>query len=160
MKMLRDTRFTHAAFRISLILKGAFATAEVAASIFAYIVEPRQVVELLKGITETELATDPQDFVANHLLHAAQHLSLGTQHFAAFYLLSHGIVKLWLIIGLWRRKSGYYPTAILIFSLFILYQIYRFILTHSPFLIAITILDGVVIWLTYIEYRQLRTHMR
>ena len=158
--MPSHTHLAHTAFRISLILKGAFATAEVAASIFAYVVEPQEVFKLVKILTDTELTSDPHDFVANLLVHAAQHLSVGTQHFAAFYLLSHGIVKLWLIAGLWQRKAGYYPFAILIFSLFILYQIYRFMLTCSPFLIAITILDGIVIWLTYVEYRQLHSRPR
>jgi uncharacterized membrane protein len=46
--MPSDTHLAHTAFRISLLLKGEFATAEVAASIFAYRVVPQEVFKVLK----------------------------------------------------------------------------------------------------------------
>lgn len=42
------------------------------------------------------------------------------------------------------------------FSLFIVYQLYRYTFTHSLLLILITILDVFVIALTLLEYRRLR----
>ena len=102
------------------------------------------------GLTE-----DPRDFVANYLLHAAQGLSASSQHFTAFYLFSHGVVKFWLIIGLWQKKLGY-PAAIAVFGLFILYQLYRYSFTHSLLLLLITALDVAVIGLTCLEYQHLR----
>ena len=87
-----------------------------------------------------------------------QHLSLGAQHFAAIYLVSHGAIKLWLIIGLLREKLWYYPTAMVIFALFIVYQFYHFSFTHSVFLLFITVVDFVVIILTWHEYGYLRRH--
>lgn len=102
MKKLFDDKNVHAAFEVSLVLKGAFATVKVIAGMFAYFVAQQFVLDLVKAVTRTELTEDPRDFVANYLLHATQSLSVSSQHFAAFYLLSHGIIKLWLIIGLWR----------------------------------------------------------
>ena len=145
--MARDT---------SLTLKGAFALAEIAASIFAYVVTTQFLLDLVHAVTRTELTEDPRDFVANYLLHAAQDMSVSSQHFAAFYLFSHGAIKLWLIIGLWREKLGYYPAAIAVFGLFILYQIYRYSFTHSLSLLLITALDVVVIGLTWFEYQHLQ----
>jgi len=156
MKKLFDEKNVHVAFEISLMFKGAFALAEIAASIFAYFVTRQFLLDLVHVITRTELTEDPRDFVANYLLHAAQGLSVSSQHFAAFYLLSHGVIKLWLIIGLWRKKLGYYPAAIAVFGLFILYQVYRYSFTHSLSLLLITALDVVVIGLTWFEYRHLR----
>lgn len=155
-KKLFDEKNVHFAFEISLILKGAFALAEIAASIFAYFVTTQFLLDLARVITRTEMTEDPHDFVANYLLHAAQGLSVSSQQFAAFYLLSHGGIKLWLIIGLWRKKLVYYPVAIAVFGLFILYQAYRYSFTHSPSLLLITVLDVVVIGLTWFEYQQLR----
>ena len=145
---------------MSLALKGAFAAAEIAAGLLTYLVTPQFVFDLVWTITRTELTEDPRDFVATHLLHAAQNLSVSSQRFAAFYLLSHGVVKLWLIIGLWRERLAYYPAAIAVFGLFITYQMYRYSFTRSPLLLLITILDGVVIWLTWTEYRHLRRTLR
>lgn len=155
-KKLFDEKHVHVAFEISLTLKGAFALAEIAASIFAYVVTKQFLLDLVRAITCMELSEDPHDFVANYLVHAAQSLSVSSQNFTAFYLLSHGVIKLFLIIGLWQKKPGYYPAAIAVFSLFILYQAYRFSFTHSLSLLLITVLDAVVIGLTWFEYQHLR----
>lgn len=156
MKKLFDDQNVHVAFAVSLALKGAFAAVEVIAGVFVYFVAQQFVLDLVQVITRTELTEDPRDFVANYLLHAAQNLSVSSQHFAAFYLLSHGLIKLWFITGLWREKLAYYPAAITVFGLFILYQMYRYSFTQSLLLLFITVLDGVVIWLTWSEYRHLR----
>ncbi|WP_175690629.1 DUF2127 domain-containing protein [Burkholderia anthina] len=64
--------------------------------------------------------------------------------------------KLWLIIGLLRRRLWDYPTSIGIFSVFIAYQLYRFSFTHAGSLLLITMLDVAIIVLTLHEYRFLR----
>lgn len=155
-KKFFDEKNVHIAFEISLAFKGVFALMEIAAGIFAYFVSKQFLFDLVEVITRTELSEDPRDFIANYLFHAAQSLSVSAQHFTAIYLLSHGAVKLWLIVGLWKKKLGYYPTAIGIFSLFIVYQVYRYHFTHSPSLLFITILDVFIIGLTWLEYRHLR----
>lgn len=153
---LFDLVNVHVAFETSLVFKGAFALSEIVAGLLTYLVTPRFVFNLVQTITQTELTEDPRDFVASHLLHAAQALSVTSQHFAAFYLFSHGAIKLWLINGLWRGKLAYYPAAIGIFGLFILYQMYRYSFTQSVLLLLITIVDVVVIWLIWLEFRNLR----
>lgn len=154
-KKLLDEKNVHAAFEISLVLKGAFALTEITASIFAYFVTRQFLLDLVHAITRTELTEDPRDFIANHIFNAAHGLSVSSQHFAALYLFSHGVIKLWLIFGLWRMKLGYYPAAIVIFTMFILYQVYRYSFTHSLSLLLITALDVGVILLTWIEYQNL-----
>lgn len=154
---LFDEKNVHIVFELSLVIKAAFAVAEIAAGIFAYIVTQRFLLGLVHAITATELTEDPRDLIANYLLHAVQGLSVSSQSFAAFYLASHGVVKLWLISGLWRKKRGYYPAAIVVFSLFILYQAYRYSFTQSLSLLLITVLDLVIVALTWLEYQHLRT---
>ncbi|MEJ2433706.1 MAG: DUF2127 domain-containing protein [Pseudolabrys sp.] len=146
----------HLIFVVSLWLKGAFAFFEIAGGIFAYVVPKQFLLHVVAVLTQGELAEDPHDMIANYLLHAAQHFSVGTREFTAIYLVSHGVIKLWLIIGLLRERLWYYPTALVVFALFIVYQLYRFSHTHSPFLLFITALDLIVIVLTWHEYRYLR----
>lgn len=160
MKRFLDKKSVHVIFEVSLAIKGAFALAEIVAGLLTSLVTPQFILHLVRVITRTELTEDPRDFVATHLVHAAQDLSVSSQHFTTFYLLSHGIVKLWLIIGLWRRRGGYYPAALLVFGLFILYQMYRYSFTHSLLLLLLTAVDGVVIWLTWTEYRNLHHTLR
>lgn len=160
LKKLFDEQNIHVAFEISLAFKAALSVLEIAAGIFAYFITKQFLVDLVLAVTRLELTEDPGDFVANYLLHAAQNLSISSQHFTAFYLLSHGVIKLWLIIGLWRKKLRYYPVAIVFFSLFIVYQVYRYSFTHSVGLLFLTALDAVVIGLTWLEYRHLQRMVR
>ena len=149
-------KYLHLAFEVSLVLKGVFAAAETFSGIAAYFVTQQLLSGVVERITRAELLEDPRDLVANYLLHSAHDFSVSTRNFAAAYLLTHGIVKLWLIIGLLRQKLWYYPAAITIFGLFIVYQVYRYALTHSPWLLLLTVVDLVVIGLTWHEYRYLR----
>ena len=97
--------------RRALIFKGLFALLEIIGGIAVYWVSQHALLDLVQAITQAELAKDPRDLVANYLLHLAQNLSIGAQRFTASFLLSHGVVKLWLIIGLLRQKLWYYPLA-------------------------------------------------
>jgi uncharacterized membrane protein len=155
-----DEHRIHLIFEVSLFLKGAFAFFEIIGGILTYLIPQAFILGLVATLTQRELTEDPRDLVATYLLHAAQHLSVGAQRFAAIYLLSHGAIKLWLIVGLLRERLWYYPTAIIVFGLFIVYQLYRFSFTHSAFLMFITVIDVVVIVLTWHEYRYLRRHLR
>ena len=154
---LRREQAVRIAFYASLIFKAIFAGIEVLGGVIVAFISQSVVLDLVRLVTQEELAEDPRDLVANYLLHGAQHLSINAQHFAAVYLLIHGIIKLWLIIGLLRRKLWYYPTALIIFCLFIIYQIYLLSLHFSPWLLLITLVDAVVIALTWHEYRYLRS---
>ena len=151
-----EEKYLHLAFEVSLVLKAVFAVAETLAGIGAYFVTQQLLFRLVERITREELLEDPRDFIANYLFQSAQHFSVSTRNFTAVYLVSHGVIKLWLIIGLLRQRLWYYPVAIAIFGLFILYQLYRFSLTHSLWLLLITAVDVVVIGLTWQEYRYLR----
>jgi len=146
----------HRFFEITLLLKALFAAGEIVAAIGVYVVPLDTAADFVGAITSAELAKHPHDLVAAHLADWAQNLSVATKHFVAFYLLSHGAVKLWVIIGLMRERLWYYPVALVVFTIFVLYQIHRYTLTHSVSLILITIIDLVVIALTWHEYRYLR----
>lgn len=124
--------------------------------IVAFFVTKAFLLKTVSVLTQQELAEDPRDVVANYLLHSAQHMAISTQYFMALYLLGHGTIKLWLIIGLLREKLWYYPTAIIVFGLFIIYQLYRYSFTHSVWLLLITVVDVIVIALAWHEYKYLR----
>ena len=145
-------RNIHLLFEASLILKAIFAALEIIGGVVAYFVSQQAIVSLVTLITADELAEDPRDHIANYLLHSAQTISVSAEHFAALYLLGHGVLKLWVIAGLLREKFWYYPAALVVFGLFIVYQLYRFSFTHSVWLLLITLLDLVVMYLTWHEW--------
>lgn len=151
-----EERYLYLAFRISLWCKGLIALIEIFGGIAAFFVTHALLVQAADIVTQGELQEDPHDLVANYLIHFVRNLTLGTQHFFGFYLLGHGMIKLWLIVGLLRTRLWYYPTALVIFGLFVVYQLNRFAHTHSAWLLIITLIDLAVIGLTWHEFRYLR----
>ena len=145
-------------FRVSLFLKAAFSLSEIVGGVLAYFISQQYLLHLVAMFTQEELTEDPRDFVAHFLIQSAQQMSVTAQHFAAFYLV--GIIKTFLIAGLLREKLWYYPLSMLVFAIFVAYQLFRFQVTHSLWLMAITILDIVVIAMTWHEYRFLRQRIR
>lgn len=152
-------RRIHQLFEISVLLKGVHAASECIGGLALAITNNNAIRQLVTRITQNELAEDKRDFLAHHLASWAQGFSIQTQHFYAWYLLSHGAVKLALVAGLLMRKLWAYPTAIVIFGLFIAYQLYRYTHTHGIGLLVLTALDLIVVALTWHEYRLMRRHL-
>lgn len=160
LKKFLDEQKLRLFFELSLWFKAIFAVSEIVAGAATYFVPQRLFLTLVLWVTKDEFAEDPHDLVAKFLLHTVQHLSVDAQKFAAIYLVGHGVIKLWLIVGLLRERLWYFPVSIIVFGLFIGYQTYRFAFTHSVWLLLVTALDIVIIVLTWHEYRYLRNERK
>ena len=148
----------HQIFQISVLIKGAFAVIECVAGVAFFLVSTSSIQNLVNMLTQEDLIENPKDFIATHLLAAAQNFSVETKNFYALYLLSHGIVKLLLVIGLLRNKLWSYPASLIVLGLFIVYQLYRFSYTHGAGLMLLTVFDIFVMGLIWHEYRLMRRH--
>ncbi|HVT53574.1 MAG TPA: DUF2127 domain-containing protein [Dongiaceae bacterium] len=153
-----NERRIHQVFEFGVLLKGVHALIECVGGLALVLMPPGSIAAMVNAWTQDELVEDPRDLVAAHLLAWAQDLSLATQHFYAFYLLSHGVVKLLLVVGLLRGKLWSYPASLVAMALFIAYQLYRFSITHGLGLIALTVFDIAMIWLIWHEWRVVRRH--
>ncbi len=125
----------HAAFEIGVILKGLNGLLELIGGILLLAFPPSAI----------------REFIVN--------LSPETKRLAAIYLLSHGVVKGVLVYGLLRAKLWAFPWAMGVFAAFGVYQIYRYIVEPSGWLIALTVLDVAVILLTLAEWRRVKAQM-
>ena len=152
-------RRIHQIFEVSILLKGGHALIECVGGILLALVRTQAITDFVGRATQYELSEDRNDLVANYLLRWAQGFSIETQQFYAYYLLSHGVVKLLLVIGLLREKYWAYPVSLVVLGLFIAYQIYRYSFTHSPALIVLSIFDIFVMGLVWHEYRLVRHHL-
>lgn len=114
-----NERRIHQVFEVSILLKGAHAAIEFAGGIALALIPTSTIVKLANAITQEELIEDPKDFIATHLLALAQSFSIETKHFYSFYLLSHGAVKLLLVIGLLRERLWSYPASLIVLAIFI-----------------------------------------
>lgn len=149
-------KYIDAAFEIGIAIKGIDAIFEVIGSFAILFVTHDMVVNLVTIFTHSELSEDPKDIIANTLVKFANHFSLSGQIFAFAYLFGHGAIKIFLVICLLRKKLWAYPLSIVVFSLFIIYQLYEFALNQSPWLIALTVFDAIILWLIWREYHFLK----
>lgn len=154
---MRKGRIAHLLFDIGIVSKGLDGALEIFGGVLLFFINPIRIHNIIRALTEHELSEDPRDLVATYLRNSTQHLSGGAQAFAATYLLWHGIVKVALVTALLLKRRWAYPTAILAFLLFLVYQLYRYSHTRAPELLVLSILDVFVIGLTWLEYRRLRT---
>jgi uncharacterized membrane protein len=144
------------AFRVSVALKGLDGLLEIVGGLVLLFVSPHSINQLLRWATAHELAQDPHDLVARHLLHSASQLSHSTTLYGAVYLLAHGIAKVILVVLVLRNKLWAYPWMIGLLMVFIAYQLYRITYRPSVALVALTLFDAFVAWLTWREYRAKR----
>jgi uncharacterized membrane protein len=64
------------------------------------------------------------------------------------------VAKVALVLGLWMKKRWAYPLTIAVFGAFCVYQMYRYALTHSAWMLVLTILDVALIYLTWEQSQQ------
>jgi uncharacterized membrane protein len=143
-------------FNVALILKGLDGVLELIGGILLLVISPESLNHLAHRLTQHELSQDPNDFIAHHLLRLTANLH-HTQTFGAVYLLTHGLVKIVIVIGLLRREHWAYYVAFVFLGGFVIYQIYRMIYAPSAGLALLTLFDLFIIWLTWREYRRMRT---
>jgi uncharacterized membrane protein len=144
----------HDSFRVGITLKGLDGILEVLASVALYSISPAKMTEFVRRLVEHMVARMPNGYLAAHLIAASQKLNNDSREFAAIYLLTHGLVKVILVVCLWMNKLWAYPLTIAVFGLFMLYQMGRFAHTHSIAMILLTVFDAVVIYLTWVEFQQ------
>src|ERR1051326_1778168 len=134
--MLRDVANEQAldrTFRISVALKGLDGLLEVLGGVLLLFVSPAAINHVVRALTAHELAQDPSDFFARHLLSATNQLSPHTTLYGAVYLLVHGAAKVVLVVLVLRDKLWAYPWMIA--------------------LLLVTLFDAFVTGLTWREYR-------
>lgn len=154
MKIFRKT-FLHDVFRLGIVLKGIDGLAEIAGGSLVWLLTPASAARIVRTLFRHELAEDPKDFLANHLIWASRGLAR-QKWFAAAFLLSHGLAKVVLVVALWFNRLWAYPVMIVVLGGFIVYQADRIAQTHSLMLALLTLFDALIVWLTWREYREQR----
>ncbi len=146
-------KILHRSFLISAWLKGGAGLLEILAGIPFFSVSPKVIEAFVVWLTAPELSEDPNDWIATTTRRAVHHFSADTALFAGVYLVIHGLIKIFLVAGLLRGKLWAYPTSLWFLALFIVYQCYRYIYTHSIWLVLLTIVDLIVAYLIWHEYK-------
>ena len=149
--MDRKERSIYRLFEIGIVLKGVNAAVElVLGFLFLFV----NVGALVQALIQNELIEDPDSFLATHLQGAAARITPGAELYSALYLLSHGVIKMILVVGLMRKQAWAYPASLAVLALFVVYQTIQFLGNHSIALLALDIFDLGFMWLIWHEYRR------
>ena len=155
-KINKKNNILHKSFEIGIFLKGFDGILEIIGGILLIFLSPIRLNKLTVLLTQHELSEDSKDVIARYMIRLSASFSVSAQYFGVFYLISHGVVKFILVLLLWKRKIWAYPLTVVSLILFIAYQVYRYTIDHSMFLIVLTIFDIIMIMLTYIEYKSMK----
>lgn len=147
-----EARAVHFAFRFTLILKGLFAFSEILAGVLMVYFTPSRVRDLVELFVSSEFGQQYMHFWHEYIIDFGLNYTVGTQIFALFYLISHGVAKFIVIVLLWQERTWAYPVSVGLLLAFIAYQMARWTHTHSVLLMALTLFDIVLIALTLLEF--------
>ena len=156
MKTSRKSPLLHLISRVGFVMKGIDGVLECAGALMLLVVSPEAISRGVRILTEHELSRDPRDFLSTHLVLLAHEWSVRPKVFFACYLMFHGGIKIFLVVGLLRRKLWAYPVALFFMLILILYQLYRYSHTHSPVMGIFTMLDTLVALFIAWDYRYVR----
>lgn len=140
-------------FHVGLILKAGLSVVELIGGWLLYAVSDGLMLGVVRRLTQHEMLEDRNDFIAGYLLRTAEFLSVGHRTAAGLYLMSHGAVKLFLVIQVLRGKMWAYPVFMAALTLLIAYQTYQLSRGFNIWLAGLTIFDAIILWMTWYEYR-------
>ena len=152
-----ERKMEHTLFLLSVWSKGIASLIETSGGLLLLVIPQAALKAFVIFLTAPELAEDPTDRVASLLRHLIRELGADTKLFTSAYLIVHGVIKVFLVAGLLRRRLWSYPISLWFLAGFIAYQAYRFFLTHSLWMIALTVVDLIVAFLIWRDY-QARKH--
>jgi uncharacterized membrane protein len=141
------------AYEIGLLIKAMQAFLEIIIGIVLFYINANKVISSILTTLHEELTEQPNNIFYNYLMNNTHQISSTGKYFLVFYLLSHGIIKLIIITGLFLKKKWAYPASIVGLGGLILYQIYHIVINRSAVLSVLTVMDIIILWLIYHEHK-------
>lgn len=141
-------------FEIGILIKTFFGFFEILGGIILGISGKLIMNNFIIDLAQQEIAEDPHDLIANSLIKMAQNLSSDSHIFAILYLVLHGVINIFLAVGLLKNKIWAYPWAMSFYGIFMIYQVYRYLHTYSILLLILTLFDAFVVSAIWLEYKK------
>lgn len=152
-KKLLQEKVIDRVFKLTIFLKGINGILELASGLFLLFAPKTVLSAIFTALVKQELIEDPNDFLVNFASAVLQNMSPTTKFLSIVYLLFHGTINIFLVIGLLRRKFWAYPIAMIFLMLIVFYQTYHLAHLYSWGLCFLTLFDVFIIILIWHEYR-------
>lgn len=149
----RGYKFLHKVFLVGLLLKGANAFLELVSGLVLLLLP----IATLQSATETALRPLmrllPEGPWHARLERLTASITPEGTLFAAWYFLSHALVKLLVVVCLVKGWVWAYPLSIAVFAGFMTFQTWEFFHGHAIMYMLLNIMDVFLILLTVNEWR-------
>ncbi len=154
---LRKKPYFEVIYKIGVGVKGFDGLAELITGV-ALLISPQLVHVVLGGLAKEfgEHHAQVSQFIAEYVARVDGELARSGLTFLILFLTIHGLVKLGLVYCLLKEIVRAYPVALAILGAFLVYQAYVLIVHPTIGMALFTILDAVIIWLVWGEYRDLQ----
>jgi len=159
MKLLPEKDY-YKLFRIGIMVKAADGIIETIGGIFLYFANYTMVNAILFSVFREEITESPRDPFWSFLIGEWHKFLLSSHTFWALLFIAHGLVKIFLSVMLLKNRLWAYPTAAVVFTIFVGYEIYSLTNQQSLLLWLITIFDILVVGLIlheYLRHKKIRT---
>lgn len=151
------SRWFERIYKIGVAIKGIDGLIEFGAGV-ALLISPHLVHVVLGGVAAEmgEHHAHVFQFIAEYVGRLDDNLAKSGLAFLIIFLISHGLVKLVLVYCLLREYVRVYPYALVILIGFLVYQLYVLIAAPTIGMGIFTLLDIIIIYLVWGEWRELR----
>lgn len=147
----------HLTYKIAIFLKFLDGLFETLLGFFLFFININFLKSTFEFFYRKELVEDPKDLLGNLILHSLNKFDYSSKDLISFYLFIHGIIKLFIVYGLYSEKLWIFPVSIFLLIIFIISQTYYLFISFSFLLLLITIFDIFIIFLVYFEYKNKRS---
>ena len=113
------------------------------------------IIEVVSTLMSHELTEDPSDVLSSFITSLLTSHPLYITYFLAFYFIFWGIVDVVLSYNLIQHRLWAFPVSFVLITIFVLYEAVRFSHTHSVILLGVILIDIIILWLTWREYKKL-----
>jgi len=149
-------KIIHRFFEATILMKGFNGLWEIIVGVLFLFFKKETIHAAILVLANQEFIREGEDLASHYIKNQANTFSASIQYFIATYLLFYGVVNIFLVVSLLYGKLWAYPLAITLFTLFGLYQGYRWYTHGSTLLLFFIIFDAVLITLTFLEYQRVK----
>jgi len=156
LQQIRNAKWFDRLYMVTVVVKGVDGLVELLAGL-VLLVAPTKLHKLLSLITGEARESSHQFMhqLAQYIAHVDTDVTHGGLTVVILFLVIHGVVKLSLVYALLRRILWAYPYALGVLVVFLLYQLYVCVMQPSASMILFALLDAIIVWVVWGEWRKL-----
>lgn len=115
-------------------------------------------IDVMNILMSHELVEDSNDVLYSFFTHLLTNHPLYVSYFLSVYFIFWGVVDVVLSYNLIKHRMWAFPISFALMSLFILYEIFRFGHTYSLILLSVILIDSLILWIVWREYKRLKNN--